>query len=209
SEYLSELGIKVHYLHSEIETLDRVGILRDLRLGVYDVVVGVNLLREGLDLPEVSLVAILDADKEGFLRSETSLIQMIGRASRNINGKVIMYADTITESMRKAIDETNRRRRLQMEYNEKHGITPETIRKAVHDILQQKMIQLEKEKIKVSEEAASYLDVDYILSRIVELEREMKKAAANLEFERAAQLRDEIKRLKELVAAPSGGGKRG
>ena len=205
SEYLSELGIKVHYLHSEVETLDRVGILRDLRLGVYDVVVGVNLLREGLDLPEVSLVAILDADKEGFLRSETSLIQMIGRASRNINGKVIMYADTITESMRKAIDETNRRRKIQMEYNEKHGITPETIKKAVHDILQQKMIQLEKEQLKVSEEAASYLDVDYILSRIVELEREMKKAAANLEFERAAQLRDEIKRLKELVSAPSGG----
>lgn len=203
SEYLAEMGIKVHYLHSEIETLDRVGILRDLRLGVYDVVVGINLLREGLDLPEVSLVAILDADKEGFLRSETSLIQMIGRASRHINGKVIMYADTITESMRKAIEETNRRRMIQMKYNEEHGITPETIKKAVDDILQQKRIQEEKERLKVREDAAKYVDVNYILSRIVELEREMKRAAGNLEFEKAAQLRDEIKRLKELISTPS------
>lgn len=203
SEYLAEMGIKVHYLHSEIETLERVGILRDLRLGVYDVVVGINLLREGLDLPEVSLVAILDADKEGFLRSETSLIQMIGRASRHINGKVIMYADTVTESMRKAIEETNRRRMIQMRYNEEHGITPETIKKAVDDILQQKMIQEEKDRLKVREDAAKYVDVNYILSRIVELEREMKRAAGNLEFEKAAQLRDEIKRLKELISAPS------
>ena len=135
TDYLADVGVRVRYLHSEIESLERIEILRDLRLGEFDVLVGINLLREGLDLPEVSLVAILDADKEGFLRSETSLIQTIGRAARNVNGRVIMYADAITGSMQRAIDETNRRRAIQMAYNEKHGITPETVQKRVHEVI--------------------------------------------------------------------------
>ena len=141
ADYLMELGIKVHYLHSEVETLERIGILRDLRLGVFDVVVGINLLREGLDLPEVSLVAILDADKEGFLRSETALIQTIGRAARHVDGRVIMYADRMTDSMRRAIDETNRRRAKQVAYNEEHGIEPVSIFKAVRDLTDQLSVQ--------------------------------------------------------------------
>src|SRR5690606_23134314 len=141
TDYLADVGVRVRYLHSEIESLERMEILRDLRLGEFDVLVGINLLREGLDLPEVSLVAILDADKEGFLRSETSLIQTIGRAARNVNGRVIMYADVITGSMQRAIDETNRRRKIQMEYNEKHGITPETVRKRVHEVIRAERVE--------------------------------------------------------------------
>jgi excinuclease ABC subunit B len=197
ADYLREMGVKVHYLHSEIETLERIEILRDLRLGVYDVVVGINLLREGLDLPEVSLVAILDADKEGFLRSEGSLIQVIGRAARHVDGQVIMYADTVTDSMRRAIDETYRRRKLQIEYNERHGITPVGIRKAIRDI---------SNRLKaVAEESAGYdvspaMAKDDILRLIKELETQMKRAAKELEFEKAALLRDQIVQLRRDIA---------
>jgi excinuclease ABC subunit B len=195
TDYLKEMEIRVRYLHSDIKTIERMQILRDLRLGEFDVLVGINLLREGLDLPEVSLVAILDADKEGFLRAERSLIQTIGRAARNANGEVIMYADTITDSMRKAIDETERRRRIQQEYNEKHGITPQTVRKAVREVI---------EATKVAEEKAPYgkaLDVRSMGKKerrnlISRLEKEMKEAARKLEFERAAELRDMIIELK-------------
>ncbi|MFN3742198.1 MAG: excinuclease ABC subunit UvrB [Anaerolineales bacterium] len=208
SEYLMELGIKVHYLHSEIETIDRVSILRDLRLGVFDVVVGVNLLREGLDLPEVSLVAILDADKEGFLRSETALIQTIGRAARNVNGKVIMYADTITRSMQRAIDETNRRRAKQVKYNQEHGIVPVSIVKSIRDLTDRLSPQArERSLAAVAERRAEYrvrrekADTRAELEQLVrELEREMKEAARNLEFEKAAALRDELFELKALLA---------
>ena len=201
ADYLTEMGVKTHYLHSEIQTLDRVEILRDLRLGVYDVVVGINLLREGLDLPEVSLVAILDADKEGYLRSEWSLIQTMGRAARHVDGRVMMYADTMTESMRKAIGETNRRRRIQMSYNEEHGIQPEGIRKAIRDLTDRVR--------KVAEERAVYrvgaIPKDEIARLIKDLESQMKKAAQNLEFERAALLRDQIVDLRrELVGDEEG-----
>jgi len=195
TDYMKEIGIKVRYLHSDIKTLERMAILRDLRLGVFHVLIGINLLREGLDLPEVSLVAILDADKEGFLRAERSLIQTIGRAARNADGRVIMYADTITESMQKAISETERRRKIQMEHNAKHGITPQTIRKKVQDVI---------EATKVAEEKADYLadatkakmskkDRQRLIER---LEQEMKEAAKNLQFERAAELRDALLELK-------------
>ncbi len=195
TDYMKEIGIKVRYLHSDIKTLERMAILRDLRLGVFHVLIGINLLREGLDLPEVSLVAILDADKEGFLRAERSLIQTIGRAARNADGRVIMYADTITESMQKAISETERRRKIQIEHNEKHGITPQTIRKKVQDVI---------EATKVAEEKADYLTeaVTAKMSkkdrqRLIErLEQEMKEAAKNLQFERAAELRDALLELK-------------
>ncbi|MCJ7509330.1 MAG: excinuclease ABC subunit UvrB [Dehalococcoidia bacterium] len=201
ADYLREMGVKTHYLHSEIQTLERVEILRDLRLGVYDVVVGINLLREGLDLPEVSLVAILDADKEGYLRSEWSLIQTMGRAARHVDGRVMMYADTMTESMRKAIEETNRRRRIQMSYNEEHGIQPEGIRKAIRDLTDRVR--------KVTEERAVYrtgpIPKDEIVRLIKDLESQMKKAAQNLEFERAALLRDQIVDLRrELVGDEEG-----
>ncbi len=196
SEYLREMGIKTHYLHSEVETLERVEILRDLRLGVYDVVVGINLLREGLDLPEVSLVAILDADKEGFLRSEGALIQTMGRASRHLEGHVIMYADSITGSMQAAIDETYRRRRIQEAFNREHGITPQGIKKAIKDIT---------ERVKVVAEArtpyvATPISKEEIARLIKELESQMRTAAKNLEFEKAALLRDRIIDLrKDLV----------
>jgi len=196
SEYLTELNLKVNYLHSEIKTLDRTEILRDLRLGVYDVVVGINLLREGLDLPEVSLVAVLDADKEGFLRSETSLIQTIGRAARHVFGKVIMYADTVTDSMRRAIDETNRRRQIQLEYNKTYGITPTSIVKAVRDIIESGETSARKTGPQVRPDL---LSLDELLSHISELEREMKKAAKSLDFEEAARLRDEIADLRKLL----------
>ena len=195
SDYLADLEIKVRYLHSEIETLDRVEILRDLRLGEFDVLVGINLLREGLDLPEVSLVAILDADKEGFLRSETSLIQTIGRAARNVRGKVILYADRLTDSIKRAIEETERRRQIQIEYNEDHGITPETVKKAVKDIVQEMRAAEPKAEYRTQE-----LSPHEVAGLIAELEGEMFEAAKRLEFERAAALRDEIKELrKELV----------
>ncbi len=197
ADYLREMGVKVHYLHSEIETLERIEILRDLRLGVYDVVVGINLLREGLDLPEVSLVAILDADKEGYLRSEGALIQTMGRAARHVDGHVIMYADVVTDSMKRAIDETYRRRRIQMAYNEKHGITPTGIRKAIKDISSRMKA--------VAEESAEYEVTplrakDDILRLIKDLEQQMKQAAKNLEFEKAALLRDQIVELRRDIA---------
>jgi excinuclease ABC subunit B len=193
ADYLREVGIKVHYLHSEIETLERIDILRDLRLGIYDVVVGINLLREGLDLPEVSLVAILDADKEGFLRSEGSLIQTIGRAARHVDGHVIMYADNMTDSMKRAIDETYRRRKLQIAYNEEHGITPVGIRKAIKDITDRVRA--------VAETRATYtpnapIPRDEAARLIKDLEAQMKEAARQLEFERAALLRDQISELR-------------
>lgn len=204
ADYLMELGTKVHYLHSEIDTLERVGILRDLRLGVFDVVVGINLLREGLDLPEVSLVAILDADKEGFLRSETALIQTIGRAARHVDGKVIMYADRVTDSMRRAIDETNRRRAKQEAYNEEHGIQPVGIYKAVRDLTDQLSSKV------VTEQRGEYLvkgtaglPKSELQKVISELEAQMKDAARNLEFEKAALLRDQIFELRSVLAEES------
>lgn len=197
TSYLKELDFKVEYLHSDVETLERTEIIRNLRLGVFDILVGINLLREGLDLPEVTLVAILDADKEGFLRSETSLIQTIGRAARNVEGTVIMYADVMTDSMQRAISETNRRRKIQMEYNEKNGITPTSIQKAVRDTL---------ETIKVAEEETQYdftqsveqlneKDLNQLMDK---LEKEMKEAARDLQFERAASLRDKLVELKKF-----------
>jgi len=201
ADYLMELGIKVHYLHSEVETLERIGILRDLRLGVFDVVVGINLLREGLDLPEVSLVAILDADKEGFLRSDTALIQTTGRAARHVNGKVIMYADRVTDSMKRAIDETNRRRAKQVQFNQEHGITPVSIHKTIRDLTDQ-MSPLAAAEAK-GESKAKRRDVTSRndLQRVIaELEKQMKEAAKNLEFERAAALRDEMYELKSILA---------
>ena len=204
SDYLMELGVKVHYLHSEIDTLERVGILRDLRLGVFDVVVGINLLREGLDLPEVSLVAILDADKEGFLRSNTALIQTIGRAARHIDGRVIMYADVITDSMRRAIDETNRRRAKQVAYNQAHGIQPVSIFKAVHDLTDQLSVKAVAEsRGEYRVKGSSGLPKSEIKQVITELERHMKEAARDLEFEKAAVLRDQIYELRAILAEES------
>jgi excinuclease ABC subunit B len=188
--YFKNTGIRVRYLHSDIETLERMEIIRDLRVGKFDVLVGINLLREGLDLPEVSLVAILDADKEGFLRSETSLIQTVGRAARNVDGRVIMYADKMTGSMERAIKETNRRREIQDEYNKEHNITPQSIIKGVRDII---------EATKAAEEEKHYKtkdDINDVNSYLIELEKEMRKAAENLEFEKAAHLRDQIKDIK-------------
>jgi excinuclease ABC subunit B len=198
TDYLKELDFRVKYLHSDIDTLERMEIIRDLRLGVFDVLIGINLLREGLDLPEVSLVAILDADKEGFLRSETSLIQTIGRAARNVEGKVIMYADTVTDSMRRAISETNRRRKIQMEYNIRHGIKPKTIEKAIHDVIEATKVAEESEKYGVSkdEDFMSRDEVDKLIGRLT---KEMKEAAKDLQFERAAELRDKITELKSRV----------
>ena len=193
--YYQELGVRVRYLHSEVETLERIQILRDLRLGEFDVLVGINLLREGLDLPEVSLVAILDADKEGFLRSAGSLIQTSGRAARNVNGRVIMYADTVTESMRVALDETTRRRAMQEAYNREHGITPATIVKAIDDI-SLSVYNLDYGTPAVMEEREDYLSPAELDSRIEQLQAQMRQAAANLDFERAATLRDKIKTLK-------------
>jgi len=219
ADYLQELGIKVQYLHSEIDTIQRVEILRDLRLGVYDVVVGINLLREGLDLPEVSLVAILDADKEGFLRSSTSLIQTMGRAARNVDGQVVMYADRVTDSMRHAISETNRRRKRQLEYNEEHGIDPQTIRKKVTDILE--MVRLRdsddtgaassggsRGRGRNRRSSAIFADLKGVppdeLGRLIQsLQEEMHEAAKSLRFEEAARLRDEVNELKRELKAVS------
>ncbi|MBN1305308.1 MAG: excinuclease ABC subunit UvrB [Anaerolineales bacterium] len=203
ADYLMELGIKVHYLHSEVDTLERIGILRDLRLGVFDVVVGINLLREGLDLPEVSLVAILDADKEGFLRSDKALIQTIGRAARHINGRVIMYADRVTDSMRRAIDETERRRARQLKHNQDHGITPISIHKAIRDLTEE--LTIEGRTVAESQSAYQVRNKEGIPNKelrkiIAEMEKQMREAAKELEFERAAALRDEIYELKNLLA---------
>ena len=203
SDYLAELDIRVHYLHSDIETIERTELLRDLRLGTYDVLVGINLLREGLDLPEVSLVAILDADREGFLRSETSLIQTMGRAARNVDGKVIMYADQMTNSMRRAIDETERRRRKQTAYNQAHGIEPQTIEKAVRATIRAREdIAAEAGRTMPVEEVGELAAAD-LDALIVALEGEMDEAAERLEFERAAELRDEIEELRQRAGATS------
>ena len=190
TEYLKGVGIKVRYLHSEIDTLERLEIIRDLRMGVFDVLVGINLLREGLDIPEVSLVAILDADKEGFLRTETSLIQTIGRAARNVEGKVIMYADNISKAMAAAIEETERRRNIQQAYNEEHGITPASVKKSVREVI---------EATRAAEEESSYrgkkageMTKKELLEFIKKMEKDMKQAAKDLQFERAASLRDQI-----------------
>jgi excinuclease ABC subunit B len=204
TDYLLEMGVRARYLHSEIDTLERVAILRELRLGEFDVLVGINLLREGLDLPEVSLVAILDADKEGFLRSETSLIQIIGRAARNIDGQVIMYADKVTDSMQRAINETNRRRGLQARYNEEHGIDPQTIRKKISDILE--LISTEapagdRRRRELTSRQPLNLDGDDLVRLIMSLEEEMHEAAKELRFEYAARLRDEVNELKRELKA--------
>jgi len=196
TDYYADLGLKVRYLHSDIKTIERMEIIRDLRLGVFDVLVGINLLREGLDLPEVSLVAVLDADKEGFLRSERSLIQTCGRAARNIRGQVILYADRVTGSMARAIEESNRRRKIQFEYNKKHHITPVSIQKAVDDILAS---PYEADYVTVpvtAEEEGTYLRPEALGKRIKKLEKKMKEAAKKMEFEEAARLRDEIKGLE-------------
>lgn len=193
TEYLEDMGVRVRYLHSDIQAIERMEIIRDLRLGLFDVLVGINLLREGLDIPEVSLVAILDADKEGFLRSETSLIQTVGRAARNANGTVIMYADTVTGSMRRAIDETNRRREIQKKYNNEHGIVPKTIKKSVSEVIEATK-SVSDTKIEGQKQSA-----ETVRRSITELTAEMRKAAELLQFELAAQLRDEIKRLEEQL----------
>ena len=199
TDYLKEVGIRVKYLHADIDTLERQKIIRDMRLDGFDVLVGINLLREGLDIPEISLVAILDADKEGFLRTETSLIQTIGRAARNAEGHVIMYADTITESMEKAISETERRRKIQQEYNEVHGITPQTIKKAVRDLIS-------ISKAAEADNSNGRLDVDYESMSIKDLEKvkkqiekNMRKAAAELDFEQAAMLRDKMIEINKYI----------
>ncbi len=189
---MREVGIRIKYLHSDIDTLERTEIIRDMRLDVFDVLVGINLLREGLDIPEITLVAILDADKEGFLRSETSLIQTIGRAARNAEGHVIMYADKMTDSMRLAIDETKRRREVQMAYNEEHGITPQTIKKAVRDLISitKKSVDVELE---IDPESMSKKELE---KHVKQVEKKMKKAAAELDFETAVVLRDQLLELK-------------
>lgn len=195
TEYMKEIGIRVRYLHSDIDTLERTEIIRDMRMNVFDVLVGINLLREGLDIPEISLVAILDADKEGFLRSETSLIQTIGRAARNAQGHVIMYADTMTDSMKIAIEETERRRRLQKEYNEEHHITPKTIQKAVRDLISISK-KVEAEEIMKDPESMSQKELEKLIQ---ETEKKMRKAAAELNFEAAVELRDQMIALKQQL----------
>jgi excinuclease ABC subunit B len=197
SDYLRDLDVKVHYLHSEIQTIERVEILRDLRLGAYDVVVGVNLLREGLDLPEVSLVAVLDADKEGFLRSDTALIQTMGRAARHVNGTAVLYADEMTDSMRRAIDETERRREVQVAYNREHGIVPASIVKAVRDLTDRVRKQAAPEE--EGDLSLVQLPKDELARMIRELKKQMEAAADNLEFEKAALLRDRVFELREVL----------
>jgi len=197
TDYLKEVGIRVKYMHSDIDTLERAEIIRDMRLDVFDVLVGINLLREGLDIPEISLVAILDADKEGFLRSETSLVQTIGRAARNSEGRVIMYADHITDSMDKAIGETKRRRELQQKYNEEHGITPTTIKKAVRDLISiSKVIAKEEMRFEKDPESMNYKELEKLMK---DIEKKMKKAAAELDFETAAELRDKMIEIRNMM----------
>ena len=196
TDYMKELGIRVRYLHSDVDTLERMEIIRDMRLDVFDVLVGINLLREGLDIPEITLVAILDADKEGFLRSETSLIQTIGRAARNSEGHVIMYADHMTDSMRLAIEETNRRREIQKAYNEEHGITPQTIHKAVRDLIRiSREVAQDDLKFEKDPESMSPKELKKLIEQV---QKKMKKAAADLDFETAAALRDQMIELKKL-----------
>ena len=209
TDYLSELGIRVRYLHSEINTLERMEILRDLRLGTFDVLVGINLLREGLDLPEVSLVAILDADKEGFLRSERSLIQTSGRASRHLDGKVIMYADKITNSMQRAIDETDRRRRIQVDYNQRYQITPRSIQKAVRGTLEITLPVAAESGETYGAKQIKNLDKQELEKMIVKLEQEMRQAARDLAFERAAEVRDMIIELRKEIIARGRRGRKG
>ena len=219
TDYLGEHGVRVRYLHSDVETVERTEIIRDLRLGRFDVLVGINLLREGLDMPEVSLVAILDADKEGFLRSDNSLIQTIGRAARNLNGRAILYADTVTGSMRRALDETDRRRQKQLEYNEAHGITPKGISKAVADIMEG--ARSDAGKAASSAKAGrgktgrggrgegpliEELRPEALVKRIKQLETQMFAKARNLEFEEAARLRDEVEKLRQLELGLAGPG---
>ena len=194
TEYMHEAGIKVRYMHSDVETLERIELIRDLRLGVYDVLIGINLLREGLDIPECGLVAILDADKEGFLRSETSLIQTIGRAARNVDGRVILYADRITGSMDRAMNETARRREKQEEYNLEHGITPTTIRRNIGDIISH-VSQGDQVTVPIDEDRPHMVGHN-LRAYIEDLEKQMRKAAADLEFETAGRLRDEIRQLE-------------
>ena len=198
TDYLHDAGVRVKYLHSDVDTLERAELIRDLRLDVFDVLVGINLLREGLDIPEVTLVAILDADKEGFLRSATSLIQTVGRAARNSEGHVIMYADNITDSMKTCIEETNRRRSIQMKYNEEHGIKPTTIKKAVRDLIAvSKAIESTKLTLEKDPESMSADELDALIAKT---EKQMKKAAAELDFENAAELRDCLAELKKYKA---------
>jgi len=197
TRYYHDLGLRVRYLHSEIETLDRVKILRDLRKGKFDALIGINLLREGLDLPEVSLVAILDADKEGFLRSASSLIQTFGRAARNVAGRAILYADTVTRSMKKAMAETTRRRKLQQEYNEKNNITPQSIIKRIDEVLTSIYERDYFDYTRIPEDKDIYLSPEQRKQRMEKLEKMMKEAARNLEFEKAAQIRDELTKLKK------------
>ena len=206
TEYLHEQGIRVRYMHSDIDTLERIEIIRDLRLGAFDALVGINLLREGLDIPECALVAILDADKEGFLRSETSLIQTIGRAARNVNSNVILYADAVTGSMQRAIEETNRRREKQVEYNTENGITPESIKRSIHDIMDS---VYERDHVLISTgdggaegEFAEAATIGHNFEAVIaDLEARMRDAASDLDFEQAARLRDEIKRLRQTELA--------
>ncbi|MCI9198428.1 MAG: excinuclease ABC subunit B, partial [Lachnospiraceae bacterium] len=202
TDYMKDVGIRVKYLHSDIDTLERTEIIRDMRLDVFDVLVGINLLREGLDIPEITLVAILDADKEGFLRSETSLIQTIGRAARNADGHVIMYADTVTDSMRLAIDETQRRRALQEAYNKEHKITPKTIQKAVRDLISiSKSVAETEDTMQKDPESMSKKELEKLIAKV---EKQMKAAAAELDFEMAAQLRDKMIVLKKNLEEVAG-----
>jgi excinuclease ABC subunit B len=197
ADYYSEHGVKVRYLHSDIDTVERVEIIRDLRLGMFDVLIGINLLREGLDIPEVSLVAILDADKEGFLRSERSLIQTIGRAARHLEGKALLYADRITNSMQRAIEETERRRTKQLAFNLEHGITPKGVEKRIKDLIDGVYGGEAKEKARLDIARVEEMDEKALAKEIKKLEKEMLAAARNLEFETAARLRDQLKTLKE------------